>query len=89
MFSSTAHLDGLQRGGLAAREGRQHMLAGDAEGAQAVQDGLVEAAKCRKIGVDVQRVVVAVQAVQSRQVFARPLLYRRVRRAPVREKWPA
>ena len=73
-MSMTSHLDGFERGRVALGKGLQHVLAGDAKAAQAVQDGAVEAGQRCKFGVDVQRVVVAVQAVQRRQVLAYALL---------------
>jgi hypothetical protein len=39
----------------------QHQARGDAKGAEAVQDGLLEADLQRRLGVDVKRVVVAAQ----------------------------
>ena len=43
----------------------------------------VEAAQRRKLGVYVEWVVVAVQAVERRQVLARALLHHCIRLAPV------
>lgn len=48
--------------------GLEDVLARDAERGQAVQDGDVEAALGRELGVDVQRVAVAHQTVQRREV---------------------
>lgn len=70
-----AHLYGVQGCWIAISKRLQHVLAGNAKGAEAVQDGLVEAADLRKVQVDVQGIVVPIQSVESRQVLARPLLY--------------
>ena len=66
-------MDGV---GCVAAAALQHMLGCHAVRAQPVQDGPVKAAQRRKLRVDVQRVVVAVQAVQRGLRVAGALLRR-------------
>ena len=75
---ATVHLDALQCARLALRKGLQDMLGGDAEGAQAMQDGPIKARHLSKLRVYVQRIVVPAKPVQRCLVLARPLLYHSV-----------
>lgn len=70
------HLDAVDGAGCAAAPALQHMLGCQAVRAQPMQDGPVEAAQRRKLRVNVQWVVVAVQAVQRGLRLAGALLRR-------------
>ena len=64
-FPSALYLDGLELGDVVAAVVPEDLPGGDPVGAQAVQDGLCEAAHGREAGVDVERVAVAAQPVEG------------------------
>ena len=66
---------------IVAAHGFQHRVAGDAEGAEAVQDRALEAGRLREGGLGMQRIVVAAQPIDQRHFRARAEIADRIGRA--------